>query len=680
MLVAMTLLAATMTRLADLAAVVETDKMPETQEFCVTGTVSYVLVFQYKLCHILMEDSGVGVDVIGSFRNSPTPDLGDRVRLDGKISPSGAGSVRPKFSRLEIIGHGEAPRPLEGPAAEVMGGRCDFHRAYLVGEVRDVEPSGSDPYWIYLSIISDAHQYYVPIPTLDTPLAQFEALVGSTVKIDGFPDSHNGSFRFLNERRFLAAGMKNIEVLSPPPADPFEKAPSVESLRRLSPEKLPRLGRHKTSGRLITIWQSRNALLLMPDGRKALVFFSEAGGLKRGDTVEAIGYPSTDGFTLVLSRAIGRSAPGTPFAEPEVSFLSENDVENRLSSDFLRKSSLQGRRIQICGEVDDFSDVCRERKIFPLSIAGRLLEVDYSAAPDSCADFAKGCRIRLTGTCVLTSENWASLSSGAHLTGIRLVVDGPHDVEILAYPPWWTPARLASVVTALLLLLSATLLWNRSLHRLSEKRGRELFRERSANALAELKTSERTRLAAEIHDAISQVLTGAAMQLDAGEVQTAKRILASCRRELRECLWDLRSHALDAESFAEAIRETLAPHLGETNVSIDIDIPASKMSESMRHAALCIIREATVNAIRHGRARNVAVSGGLDEGRLEFSVVDDGRGFDPAYAKGSKDGHFGLLGMNERAKAFGGAVTIVSSPENGTEVSVVLHDIKKEKE
>lgn len=680
MLFAMTLLAAAMTRLADLAAVVETDTMPETRDFCVTGTVSYVLVFQYKLCHILIEDRGVGVDVIGSFRHSPTPEMGDIVRLDGKIVPCGAGSVMPKFSRLKIMGHGEAPRPLEGPAAEVMGGRCDFHRAYLVGEVRDVEPSGSDPCWTYLSVISDAHQYYVPIPTLDTPLAQFEALVGSTVKIDGYPDPHNSSFRFLNERRFLAAGMKSIEVLSPPPVDPFEKVSPVESLRRLSPEALPRLGRHKASGRLVTVWQSRNALLLMPDGRKVLVSFSEADGLKRGDIVEVAGYPSTDGFTLTLSRAIGRPLPGEPFTEPEVKSLSESDVRNRLANDFLRKGTLQGKRIQICGEVDDFSDGCRERKTFPLSVVGRLLEVDFSTASDACNGLVKGCKVCITGTCVLTSENWASLSSGAHLTGIRLVVDGPHDVEILAYPPWWTPARLAGVVTALLLLLSATLLWNRSLHRLSEKRGRELFRERSANALAELKTSERTRLAAEIHDAISQVLTGAAMQLDAGEVQTAKRILASCRRELRECLWDLRSHALDAESFAAAIRETLAPHLGETSVSIDIDVPSSRMSESLRHAALCIIREATVNAIRHGRARNVAVSGGLDDGRLEFSVVDDGRGFDPAHAKGSKDGHFGLLGMNERAKAFGGAVTIVSSPGNGTEVSVVLQDITKGKE
>ena len=73
MLFALTLLTAALTRLADLAAVVEADTMPETRDFCVTGTVSYVLVFQYKLCHVLIENEGIGVDVIGSFRNSPTP-------------------------------------------------------------------------------------------------------------------------------------------------------------------------------------------------------------------------------------------------------------------------------------------------------------------------------------------------------------------------------------------------------------------------------------------------------------------------------------------------------------------------------------------------------------------------------------------------------------------------------
>ncbi len=71
--------------------------------------------------------------------------------------------------------------------------------------------------------------------------------------------------------------------------------------------------------------------------------------------------------------------------------------------------------------------------------------------------------------------------------------------------------------------------------------------------MAELKTAERTRLAAEIHDSISQILTGAAMQLDAGETAAAKRILASCRRELRACLWDLRSRALDEKDILKLV-------------------------------------------------------------------------------------------------------------------------------
>ena len=672
MLSTITLLAASLVRLGDLAAAVEADTYDHCAEFCVTGTVTYVLNFQEKFYHVLVEDGGRGVDIVGTINPGPPPVPGDRVRLDGAIVPSVAGSIIPEFRTLERLGRGKAPTPVEGSAEEIMSGRHDFQRAHLVGELRDVEPSGTNPCWNYLSIISGGRQYYAPIPSRGATLAELEALIGSTVKLDGFPNPHNSSYRFLEERHFLVSNLDRIEILSHPPEDLFEKAPSVAALRQLSSEMIPLLGRHKAEGRLITIWQSRNALLMMKDGRYAIVSFIDPVDIPRGESVEVIGYPSTDGFTLRLSRAMARRSECTPFKEPPAIPFSESDFKRHLSAESLTKITLQGKRIQLCGTIADFGEGQRESKTIPLAIAGRLLDIDFSAVPQFCGKIVPGCRVRVAGTCVLATENWSSLSSGTQLTGIRLVVDRPNDVEILARPPWWNLTRLTGVVAILVFIIAAILIWNRSLRNLSEKRGRELFRERSASALAELKTTERTRLAAEIHDAISQVLTGAAMQLDAGEIQTAKRILASCRRELRECLWDLRSHALDAENFADAIRETLAPHLGEINVSIDIDIPASQMSESLRHAALCIIREATVNAIRHGRARNVAISGGLDGRRLEFSVVDAGRGFDPARAKGSKDGHFGLLGMRERAKAFNGSVAITSSPGNGTEVSVTL--------
>lgn len=670
----LTLLAASLVRLGDLAKIVEADACEGNRDFCVTGTVSYILPFQEKFYHVLVEDGDIGVDITGSIDSGPAPVPGDRIRLDGAIVPRGAGSVQPEFRVFEILGHGDAPAPVSGPADEIMSGRHDFRRAYLVGELRDVEPSGTDPCWNFLSIISDERQYYAPIPVRGASLAELEALIGSTVKLDGFPDSHTCSFRFLDERRFHVSDLNRIKVLDSLGTDPFAKAPSVSSLRRLPPEILPRLGRHRAKGWIVTVWQSRNALLLMQDGRHAIVSFTSPPDIPRGQSAEVIGYPSTDGFTLRLTRAMARPADSRPREEPPPVSFSEEEFASLLSAESLAKHSLQGSRMQICGTFAEFGEGQRGRVTLPLAVADRLLDVDFSAAPEACVDIVPGCRVRVTGTCVLASENWASLSVGAQLSGIRLVVDRPSDATILARPSWWTPTRLSTVVAILLLVIMAILAWNRSLKNLTEKRGRELFRERSASALAELKTAERTRLAADIHDSISQMLTGTAMQLDAGDADAAKRILASCRRELRACLWDLRSHALDADNFAAAVRETLAPHIDGHATAIDMDIPSAKMSEALRHAALCIIREATVNAIRHGHAETIEIMGKLERRRLAFTVADDGKGFNPADYRGSANGHFGLLGMKERAKSFNGSLEIQSTPGKGSLVSVVLEE------
>ena len=663
-----------MMQLSDVATAIKTDMAPPCPDFCVTGTVAYALHFDGNRCQILVEDGDIGVVATAAQDESPLPALGDRVLLEGALVRLDQGDIRPEYNRIETLGHTDPPPPREGPATEIMSGRHDFHRAILIGEVRDVEPSGTSPNWNYLSLISEGHQYYVPIPTSGATLRQIEPLIGSMVRLDGFPDSHNCSRRFLDERRFVVSGYSNIDVITPPPDDPFVNAPAVESLRRLSSEALPRLGRHKTLGRLIAKWQSVHALLEMSDGRKALITFSSATDLPRGAAVEVIGYPSTDGFFLRLSRAIGRQVAGEQFAEPEVQDLDKHILEDLLSDDFSDKLILQGKRIRLCGTIADFGEGPRESKTLPLSIAGRLLDVDFSSVPESCDAIDPGCKVRVAGTCVLATENWASLSTGTTLNGIRLVVDRPDDVEMLARPPWWNLTRLSGVIAVLVIVIATILFWNRELRKLSEKRGRELFHERSASALAELKTAERTRLAADIHDSISQILTGAAMQLDAGETNAAKRILASCRRELRACLWDLRNHALDADNFADAVRETLAPHLGGHAAAIDMDIPSAKMSEALRHTALSIIREATVNAIRHGRADTIEIVGKLEGRRLSFTVTDDGRGFDPKSCRGSKDGHFGLLGMRERAKAFNGSIEIASAPGKGTTVSVVLKE------
>ena len=148
-------------------------------------------------------------------------------------------------------------------------------------------------------------------------------------------------------------------------------------------------------------------------------------------------------------------------------------------------------------------------------------------------------------------------------------------------------------------------------------------------------------------------------------LEMASRKMQSCRDNLRNCLWDLRSRAFEEKELADAIRKTIAPHIGETDVQIEMHIPCRKLSDNTIHAVLCIIRELTINAVRHGKAAHIAVCGTLDSSGLSFTVADDGIGFDPSRRPGLSEGHFGLQGVTERVLRLGGAFEITSTPGHG---------------
>jgi signal transduction histidine kinase len=221
---------------------------------------------------------------------------------------------------------------------------------------------------------------------------------------------------------------------------------------------------------------------------------------------------------------------------------------------------------------------------------------------------------------------------------------------------------------------------------LSEQRGMELCDEQMSSAIAELKVEERTRLAVELHDSISQVLTGIALQIDAaigsgidektksgGFLATARSMLASCRHELRCCIWDLRARTFEAKDLPDAIRQTLAPHIGDIPLHIRFNIPRSILSESLAHDMLRITRELAVNAVRHGKATQIKVFGECRGNLVRFCVKDNGCGFDPATSPGPDKGHFGLSGIRERAERRNGHLEIESTVGKGTTALVSMN-------
>ena len=84
-------------------------------------------------------------------------------------------------------------------------------------------------------------------------------------------------------------------------------------------------------------------------------------------------------------------------------------------------------------------------------------------------------------------------------------------------------------------------------------------------------------------------------------------------------------------------------------------------------------REALINAFHHAHARSIEVQIVYGANDLRLHIRDDGRGIDaPTFGSGARPGHWGLMGMRERASALGAQIQVWSKPDAGTEVELVV--------
>lgn len=283
----------------------------------------------------------------------------------------------------------------------------------------------------------------------------------------------------------------------------------------------------------------------------------------------------------------------------------------------------------------------------------------------------------------------ARAPSDAAARGSWLVTTaGDESARVTKLPRFLTAANVLAALAGAAALMLFILAWNTLLRRHIDRRSRELANERLASFSSALKVEERTRLSVELHDTISQMLTGISLELDAARglaendvremnrhLELASRTLASCRNDLRNCMWDLRNQTLDDVTMDDAIRRTLAPHLAGASLSVRFEVDRELFSDTTALAILRIIRELTVNAVLHGRATAIKVAGCIENERLMFSVADNGCGFDPDSAPGVEQGHFGLQGVAERAERLNGELMIRSTPYKGTkaQVSIIIN-------
>jgi signal transduction histidine kinase len=124
----------------------------------------------------------------------------------------------------------------------------------------------------------------------------------------------------------------------------------------------------------------------------------------------------------------------------------------------------------------------------------------------------------------------------------------------------------------------------------------------------------------------------------------------------------------------DAALRSLVEHLQvNTNVplSFESDSTEVKAPALVQHHLLRITREAVNNALKYAQAKHVTVSLTHAEEKLALSIEDDGKGFDPATAQ-ALNGHFGLRGMQERARKMGVELEVASTMGRGTKVQVMV--------
>jgi ligand-binding sensor domain-containing protein/signal transduction histidine kinase len=202
--------------------------------------------------------------------------------------------------------------------------------------------------------------------------------------------------------------------------------------------------------------------------------------------------------------------------------------------------------------------------------------------------------------------------------------------------------------------------------------------------------AERGRLARELHDSLLQALSAVSMQIYAlrkrlgptapvrppetiaRELEAIEQVVAAGLQETRRYVWNLREQA-SGEGLPARLSQLLARLFDGRSVEhrLAVEGEPSALPESVEVELLRIVQEAVTNALKHADARHIEVRLCYELEGVKLSVRDDGRGFEPEQVAGARAGHFGLVGMRERAARLG-QLSITSAPGRGTTVALAL--------
>ena len=200
---------------------------------------------------------------------------------------------------------------------------------------------------------------------------------------------------------------------------------------------------------------------------------------------------------------------------------------------------------------------------------------------------------------------------------------------------------------------------------------------------------EKKRISRDLHDESGQMVVALAAALNilekaikAGEIEEAlaeieknRKIIQEMAGKMKSIALRLRPPALDVLGLAAVLREYFSQCTQSNPLKIEFNenTKGIKLNENIEIALYRIVQESITNVFKHSHASLVKVNLVLTAKKVQLIIKDDGKGFDVQEYKRQYDiSKMGLRGIKERVDIFSGTFNIVSAPESGTELNIVL--------
>jgi signal transduction histidine kinase len=200
----------------------------------------------------------------------------------------------------------------------------------------------------------------------------------------------------------------------------------------------------------------------------------------------------------------------------------------------------------------------------------------------------------------------------------------------------------------------------------------------------EARRSERERIARELHDTLLQGLQGLILRFHSiarriPDTDPARPLMEQALNEADGILIESRDHVRELRShdsvanFTQVFGDAAAKANLEPRTRLDVVThgPARELHPIVRDEITRIAEQAIQNVAQHAQAANLEISIAYERSRLNLTIVDDGVGI-PAeiLRRGGREGHFGLVGLRERAHRIHGSLTLTSEPGSGTRLTL----------